>query len=255
MSCHFSPKSLLHAEALKELSGSVIWLGNATVPGRIEEGIPTGNETLDKALGGKGWPVAVLTELLWPDHGTSEFRLLAPALQTLMKQQRDILLLAPPYPVFAPGMLQTGLDVKRILVVHAEKYADCVWAAEQALKSGGFGALLCWLPQVRNEHLRRLQLAAAGSESLAFVLRPVRARHEPSPAPLRLACQIAETGRISVEIVKRRGARIDAPIYFSSPLPAAITGRVAALRSGTTNALARPSSSPVAAGSGVPSFA
>jgi hypothetical protein len=255
MSCHSFPKSLLHAESLAELPGSGIWLGNATVPGTIEEGISTGNETLDKALGGKGWPLSMLTELLWPGYGTGEFRLLAPALQTLMKQGRDVLLLAPPHPVFAPGMLQAGLDVKRILVVHAEKYTDSVWAAEQALKSGGFGALLCWLPQVRNEHLRRLQLAAAGSDSLAFVLRPVRARHEPSPAPLRLACQIAETGRISVEIVKRRGARIDAPIYFSSPLPAAITGKVAVLRSRTSNALARPSSSPVAAGSGLPSFA
>jgi hypothetical protein len=70
--------------------------------------------------------------------------------------------------------------------------------------------------------LRRLQLAAGGTEGLAFVFRPASAQTESSPAPLRLLCHAESSGKISVEIIKRRGPAASAPILLAPPLPAVL---------------------------------
>ncbi|MCW2311808.1 hypothetical protein [Rhodoferax antarcticus] len=48
------------------------------------------------------------------------------------------------------------------------------------------GAVLLWLVPVRSEHLRRLHLAAQAHAKLLWVMRPVAALDESSPAVLRL---------------------------------------------------------------------
>ena len=74
------------------------------------------------------------------------------------------------------------LDPRQLLWVCPEKPADALWAAEQILRNGSCGALLCWLPQVRPESLRRLHLAAQASDLLFVALRPSAAAHA-TPAP------------------------------------------------------------------------
>src|SRR5450830_1707378 len=64
-----------------------------------------------------------------------------------------------------------------------------------------------------NEHLRRLHLAAQGTETWFWLLRPLASAMEPSPAPLRLALRPAHGGTL-VEVVKRRGPAADEPIFI-----------------------------------------
>ncbi|CAL60857.1 conserved hypothetical protein; putative nucleoside triphosphate hydrolase domain [Herminiimonas arsenicoxydans] len=190
--------------------------------------VATGYHDLDKELPGGGWPPSVLVEFLLPHHGIGELRLLAPTLGPLTQSRKTLILLTPPYIPFAGALNDLGIRLKQVIVIEADKPIDRVWAVEQALKSASFGALLCWLPQVRTDHIRRLQLAAAAGEGLSFVFRPLSAQNQSSPAPLRLVCQPAPAGRMSVEIIKRRGPVHAAPIILPLSLPRTLIKPLAA---------------------------
>lgn len=206
------------SEALAASLPHALWCGDALGSHAVSS-ISTGFPRLNGELPGGGWPPSVLTELLWTQQGGWEWRLLAPVLTELSRAGKMIILLAPPHLVFAPALAQLGIDIRQVLIVQAEKPADRLWAVEQVLKSAHFGALLCWLPQARPEHLRRLQLAANGGDRLTFVFRPASAQMESSPAPLRLLCKARPAGQISVEVIKRRGPVASAPIILQPPLP------------------------------------
>ncbi len=209
------------ANALAASLPHALWRGDSLGSPRSANRA-TGYSKLDQELPGGGWPASVLTELLWPQPGAGEIRLLAPLLAALSTAGETIVLLAPPHRLFAPALAQMNIDIKRLLLIQSEQPGDRLWAAEQVLKSASFGALLCWLPQVKPDHLRRLQLAAGSGEGLAFVFRPASAQAESSPAPLRLLCRAASAGQISVEIIKRRGPLAVAPIVLQTQLPVVI---------------------------------
>jgi cell division inhibitor SulA/protein ImuA len=59
--------------------------------------------------------------------------------------------------------------------------------------------------------LRRLQVAAKSGETLFFLVRPIAAAADPSPAELRLTLRPAETG-VRVEVIKRKGPSLTDPL-------------------------------------------
>lgn len=181
-----------------------VWRGNQMGSHRAVT-TPSGFKILDRELPHGGWPASVLIELLLSQSGIGELRLLAPVIVALTQAKKTVILMAPPHIPFAAALTELGIDLTYVILIEADKPADRIWAIEQTLKSASFGALLCWLPQCRADHLRRLQLAAGGCEGLTFILRPLTAQHESSPAPLRLVCRPAPDGQLSVEVVKRRG--------------------------------------------------
>ena len=74
----------------------------------------------------------------------------------------------------------------------------------QALRSEACSAVLGWANPRDPQALRRLQLAAEQSASLAVLFRPLQAGLAPSPAVLRLALLDGRAG-LQVRIVKSRG--------------------------------------------------
>jgi protein ImuA len=94
------------------------------------------------------------------------------------------------------------------------------------LRSGCCGALLFWQQHVRGEALRRLHLAAQSGETLFWMLRPLSAAQDSSPAPLRLSLRPAPGG-IDIGFVKRRGPQRDAPLFL--PLSPTLLQRHATL--------------------------
>ena len=91
-------------------------------------------------------------------------------------------------------------------------------AGEQALKSGQVGAVLAWLPpRLRAECLRRLQLAALYHDGLAFVVREAAVADRPNASPLRLALRAGGVDRIRIDVVKRRGPPLLAPLLIDLP--------------------------------------
>lgn len=186
--------------------------------------VPTGYRTLDAELPNGGWPSAVLIELLLQQAGIGEMRLLRPALGTIAKKRR-IALVQPPHLPQVAAWTAWGLPADRLLWIKAARSADALWSAEQILRNGSCGALLFWQQQVRAESLRRLHLAAQGTEILFWMMRPLACAQDASPAPLRLALRPADGG-IEIDIVKRRGPQRDEALTLrvddmplSSPTP------------------------------------
>ncbi|MFJ1299506.1 translesion DNA synthesis-associated protein ImuA [Pseudomonadota bacterium AL_CKDN230030165-1A_HGKHYDSX7] len=194
-----------------ELIHPALWRATQLARGSARA-VPTGHAALSALLPDEGWPQGSLTELLTPHPGCGELSLLRPALTTL-PAHRDIVLLQPPCTPHITTWMHWGLDPQRLLWLTPASPRDTLWAADQVLKHGSCAALLCWLPQARPESLRRLHLAAQGSDTLFFALRPANAAQHASPAPLRLALAPAAAG-LNVQVLKRRGPVCDVTLYL-----------------------------------------
>ncbi|WGG51732.1 translesion DNA synthesis-associated protein ImuA [Rugamonas sp. DEMB1] len=185
----------------------------------------TGFAALSAQLPGGGWPSGTLIDLLVQQPGIGELRLLRPALAAL--GQRPIVLLQPPHAPQALALAALGLPPSQLVWIRSgAKSGDALWAAEQVLRSGCCGALLFWQQHVRGEALRRLHLAAQSGETLFWMLRPLSAAQDSSPAPLRLSLRPAPGG-IDIGFVKRRGPQRDAPLFL--PLSPTLLQRHATL--------------------------
>lgn len=195
-----------------------IWLSDQITTYRSKP-ISSGYRELDQQLPHGGWPPSVLTELLLTNPGVGELRLLASTLTHITQAGKTVVLLAPAHLAITTRLDELGIDMSKVTLIEADKPADKIWAVEQALKSASFGALLCWLPEARDDHLRRLQLAAAGTQGLTFLFRPLDAQDQASPAPLRILCKPLAIGRLSLEIIKRRGPVHLEPIILPLEIP------------------------------------
>lgn len=173
---------------------------------------PTGYPVLDRELPNGGWPSAALIELLLQQAGIGEMRLLRPALSAISRKRR-IALLQPPHLPQIAAWTAWGLPADRLLWIRTARSTDALWSAEQVLRNGSCGALLFWQQQVRAESLRRLHLAAQGTEILFWMLRPLACAQDASPSPLRLGLHPA-VGGIDIGIVKRRGPQRDVPLFL-----------------------------------------
>lgn len=175
----------------------------------------TGYPALDAELPGGGWPASGLTELLLAQPGSGELRLLAPVLQA-QGAARPLLWVAPPLPPYAPALQQLGLPLARLVWVAPTGVADAVWAAEQALRAR-CGAMVLWWGDAPAAAWRRLHLAAQDGGGALWALRPLAARTQASPAPLRLLLEPAPGGQLAVLAVKRRGPVMATPLRLSLP--------------------------------------
>ncbi len=186
--------------------------------------IDTGHPALSAQLPGGGWPSGTLIDLLPQQPGIGELRLLRPALQKVAKKR--IVMLQPPHPPQALALAAMGLQPSQLVWIRSSRSTDALWAAEQVLRSGSCGALLFWQSHARGETLRRLHLAAQSAETLFFMLRPLAAAQDSSPAPLRLSLRPA-AGGLEIGFVKRRGPQRDAPLFL--PLAPSLLQRHATL--------------------------
>ena len=175
-------------------------LASAALPAQ-----PSGFAALDDELPGGGWPRGALTEILSDHVGVGECSLLIPAIARLAAVGKWSLLVAPPHAPQAPAWESAGIDLARLIVVSPNRASEALWAAEQALASGALGSVLCWTRRIDARQLKRLEVAAASGDTLAFLFRPAPARAESSPCALRLALSAGEHGGLAVELLKRRG--------------------------------------------------
>jgi len=192
-----------------------VWRADALAAPRAHT-LSSGDAALDAQLPGGGWPVGALTELLQAPGMHNEWRLLLPALAR--SGSGPVVLVAPPHQPFAPALQAQGLQAQRLLWLGAAHDQDtaALWLSEQALRCAAVDVVLAWLPQVRPEQLRRLQWAAAEHHKLLFVLRPEAAQAQASPAVLRLLLGLDDGVALSVQILKRRGPPLAAPLHLTA---------------------------------------
>lgn len=201
------------AETLQHLA----WLcrnGRAVTAPIVEA---SGWTELDAVLPGGGWQAGTIVELMAAATGIGELRLLLPALARITGAGRHVTLIAPPYIPFAPALSQHGVRLERLLVIHAQRAEDILWAAEQSLRCRSFGAVLAWPAlTIRDRDIRRLQLAAEAGGSTGFLYRCVEAARESSPAALRLKLQRVESA-LQIDVVKCRGGRSGQSVKVEAP--------------------------------------
>jgi cell division inhibitor SulA/protein ImuA len=220
---------------------------------------PSGFESLDRELPGRGWPQGQLIELLADRPGIGELSLLLPALAAVSRTAGTCVWVlpceqggtpsaaeapaaAPPLP-YAPALQEAGIDLARNIFVRPMTPRESGWALEQSLRAAHLGALLGWLPDGGSSEsefrcLRRLHLLAQRHRALVFILRSARHAAAPSPAALRLLLQ-HESGRLQVSVLKRRGRPVLEPVTLQihpadwnrapDPVPAVVRQRRAPL--------------------------
>ncbi len=178
--------------------------------------VASGWAELDEELPGGGWPCRAVTEVLATQPSVLEWRLLSPALRQVVAGGGQILVVGPARHPHLPGLLHEGLDERRLVWIRAEAPSERMWVTEQLIKSNAAGAIVAWLPQARQEQLRRLQVCALACEGLVFLCRPTAARHEASASPLRVHASVGVDWELRVNVFKRRGPVHDGEVVLSS---------------------------------------
>ena len=192
------------------LQHPAVWCGGQYAKVAVES-VPSGFAELDALLPGGGWPRAALTELLVAQSGIGELRLLGPALARLSREEKWLVLVAPPYLPYAPAFEALSVDLSRLIVVESRADAQTLWATERCLRSGACSAVIAWPGAAAERALRRLQSAAEQGKAMGVVFSPLRCAAQPSPAPLRI--QLAsERNRLTLHVLKRRGGGWAAPL-------------------------------------------
>lgn len=181
----------------------------------------SGFQELDAALPNGGWQSGTLVELMPDATGMGELRLLMPALAHFTRESRHIALIEPPWIPFAPALVQHGIRLEHLIVVRARQATDALWALEQTLRCGSFGAALAWPTGLEDRDIRRLQLAAEAGRSTGFLYRPPGAALQPSPAAVRIRLHARPQGRLDLEILKCRGGRSGRLIRLAPDLASA----------------------------------
>jgi protein ImuA len=182
----------------------------------VTEVVTTGWEQFDRELPGGGWPCRSVTEVLQAQPSICEWRLLGPALRKLVAAGQTIVVVGPPKRPHLPGLRHAGLDDKHFVWVQADTPSERLWVTEQLVKSNACGALLSWLPQARQEQLRRLQVCAQACEGPVILFRPIAAQHEASAAPLRVTATFGLDWELNVHILKRKGPRHEGVLHLPS---------------------------------------
>lgn len=182
--------------------------------------IQSGHPVLDRQLPGGGWPTGTMTELLCSQPGAGELRVLAPALRAAGK--RRVVMIQPPHVPNALALVAMGLKPGQIVWVQPDRSSDALWAAEQVLRGAGAAVVMLWATHIRSENLRRLSLAALDTSGLFFLIRPLAAAQDASPAPLRLSVRPADAG-VQLNVIKRRGPVKESGIFL--PLSPSFTHR------------------------------
>lgn len=185
--------------------------GSPHVPGTSAfPSLPSGFPELDAMLGG-GWPTGGLTELLIEAGASAELGLLSPVLTRLTCGDATVdpawvMLIAPPWIPYAPGLCWQGLALSRVLVIDVRQAADALWAMEAALGSGACAGIIAWAGTAGRVALQRLHLLAGKRPVWSVLIRAARFRSERSPAMLRLQLhsQPGMQVAVCVEIFKNR---------------------------------------------------
>lgn len=192
------------------LKRSDIWKGREVCE-KFPAACATGFKALDEGLSSRGWPQGFVSEIIYPQAGIGELRLIFPLLKEQIKHG-EISWVNPPFLLNSAALAQAQLSLEKQLVIQSSTVQDSYWAMEQMLLSDDCSVVVGWGEPNGPQALRRLQLAAAEGRSYMLLFRSPNAAQNPSPAALRLSLRSAENG-LWVTILKQRGRASQEPIW------------------------------------------
>lgn len=199
-----------HAAQLDKLlhANPKLWRG-CDMAGQGNHGHSTGFSQLDNILPGRGWPDRGLMEIITRHWGMGELQLLIPLMRSIVEQGKWILWISPPYLLYAPALIQAGINTDQILLVKQDTSCkDALWSMEKALQTENCGLVLAWQNWLPNKVLRRLQLAADAGNTLGVLFKHHVSEYSPSPMQLKIKDSQSTEGHIhesELSLIKARG--------------------------------------------------
>jgi len=179
-----------------------LWQGSAMSHGS-NDGIGTGYSDLDAILPNHGWPKKSVLEILSPQWGIGELKIILPLMRKMTQQKRWVIWISPPHIPYAPALVKAGVDINYVIVINADtSCSDAIWSIEKALQTHSCALVLAWMNWLPNGVVRRLQLAAEKGDGLAILFRERETKN--SPAALRLKLHPNAQG-LQVKVLKARG--------------------------------------------------
>ena len=196
-----------HIDTLLQ-SNPNLWRG-VDMAGQGCHGHSTGFPPLDNILPGRGWPHKGLMEIITPHWGMGELQLLIPLMRSIVEQGQWILWISPPHLLYAPALIQAGINTDQVLLVKLDTSCkDALWSMEKALQTENCGLVLAWQNWLPNKVLRRLQLAADVGNTLGVLFKHHDSEHSPSLMRLKIGDSLPSEGQFNeseVTLIKARG--------------------------------------------------
>ena len=109
--------------------------------------------------------------------------------------------------LFGPGLNTDGIDPGRLLLVHCKASSDLSFVIEESFKYKYIYAIIADIGELDFSVSRRLQIAAAETGAILFLLRPARFLEAPSAAVTRWLAVSRSGGDWSLTLLRCRGGR------------------------------------------------
>jgi protein ImuA len=178
-----------------------LWKGS-TIPAADGRRHSSGHAGLDRYLSG-GWPTSGVIELQPTQFGIGELRLILPLLHHLATQEPEGLQVwIDPPARLTPDALPTP-RFSPFLILRPPHPKDALWAAEQVLRSGHCRYLVLWHTGLNPAQAKRLQVAAHGQNTLAFVISLPKPLHRALALRMRVSLQATAQG-VRLEVPKQQ---------------------------------------------------
>ena len=159
--------------------------------------LTTGFDALDQVLSG-GFPRAGMIHIA-SYLGCGELRLMLAVLQQNQHHKRTVdenkllIFINPPFELNAEFLVAHNISLSQLVVIHTHSDSNsALWSAEQSLKSGACSAVFMWQKQLKNTHIKKLELAALQGNSYciwldSYLHKQAISQHQNLPLSLSLS--------------------------------------------------------------------
>lgn len=190
--------------------------------------VPTGCPALDRLLPDRGFRRGTLVEWLAAGKGSGRETLALATARQACREGGAVVVLDRAGEFYAPAAIRLGIPPEQMIVVRARAEADDAWALDQSLRCPAVAAAVAWPEKLDGHAFRRLQLAVEQGGGLGLLMRPERARHEPSWAEVRLLIEPLPRAapragrRLKIQVLRSRdhleGASVEVEIDHETHL-------------------------------------
>lgn len=141
-------------------------------PSRPRAALPFGVNAIDRRLAGGGMMLGALHEVAGRGNGAVDGAAAALFAAGIAARTRGkVLWCVTRRDLFAPALVQAGLEPGRVIHVEAGDEKTLLSCLEEGLRHDGLGAAIGEVARLSMTASRRLQLAAEGSGALGLVIR------------------------------------------------------------------------------------
>lgn len=195
-------------EIIARLRGEIRCLEHSR-PVAGEDVIGSGCDPLDRLLPDGGVRRGSLVEWLQGGPGSGAGTLALHYARQACCQGGALVVVDRLQQVYPPALAGWGIDLSQVVLVHPRDRQEEIWVWDQVLRCTAVAAVWGEIERIDGRSFRRLQLAVEDSGGVGLLLRPLRARREPTWADVRLLVEprCGERGRqLCVHLLHCRGA-------------------------------------------------